>query len=331
MSHHDRIERRKSSDDPRLLDNMRRSGVLTSAFPGIYVPAMSTSPEREWLNRLAAAVVRAGPGAAAGHRSAARLHGWDGFDGPADRHIDVIAPMRSTARGPWLTRSRTLDVTDLIDCGGIAVTSPARTLCDLGRKVGADQLERALESALRGPDPSRPDISNHDLLSELVGRCATSFPGTSTGISSLKLVLMARRADARPTGSFAETFGMQALRAAGFYAFTQARIIVSVAGLHRQYWTDLGDLDRGLVVEIEGPEHHGSAASQDRDHGRQNVITDSLTMLRFSAASVIRDPTAMVTTVMRKRAHLPIQAPDRICGGFRVQRLEDGWRMTRIA
>ena len=310
---------------------MRRSGVLTSAFPGIYVPAMSTSPERDWLTRLAAAVVRAGPGSAAAHRSAARLHGWDGFDGPDDRHIDVIAPMRSTARGPWLSRSRTLDLTDLIDCGGIPVTSPARTLCDLGRKVGADQLERAIESALRGADPSRPDIGNDGLRSELVRRCATSFPRTGTGISSLRLLLMARPADARPTGSFAETIGMQALRTAGFYPFTQARIVVSATGRDQQYWTDLGDLDRGLVIEIDGLEHHGSAASQDRDHGRQNVITDALTMLRFSAATVIRDPRAMVTTVMRKRSHLRIQPPDRICGGFRVQRLDDGWRMTRIA
>ena len=322
------VEVRRASNDKQAMDSRRRNGQLTSLYRGIYIPTDHVGAERQWLAQLQAAIIRAGPGSAASHRSAARLHGLDGFDGAQDRHIDVIAPMTSTARGLWATRTRTLTVADITVVNDMAVTSLERTLFDLGSKVSMSLLELGLESALRGCDSDRPDVWNEALLARLTAKCHSAR--AHTGGPALRRLLAERRIGARPTGSIVETMAMRALINGGFAPFTQARIQIVTKHRTTTYWTDLADLDRAMVVEIDGLEGHGSAAAQDRDHRRQNIITDALDVLRFSATAVRIDSPTMVKAVMRRRAHLQVQPPTWIRGGFRIDRLDDGWRMTRI-
>lgn len=322
------VEVRRSSSNKQTVDSRRRSGQLISLYRGIYIPTDLVGAERQWLARLQAAIIRAGPGSAASHRAAARLHGLDGFDGADDRYIDVITPMTSTARGLWVARTRTLTEADITAVNQMAVTSLERTLFDLGSKVSMSLLELALESALRGGDSDQPDVWNEALLALLTTRCRGAT--ARTGAPALRRLLAERRVGARPTGSIVETMAMQALTNGGFAPFTQARIQIVTKHRTTTYWTDLADLDSALVVEIDGLEGHGSSAAQDRDHRRQNIITDALDVLRFSATVVRTDSPTMVKAVMRRRAHLPIQPPTWVRGGFRIDRLDDGWRMTRF-
>ena len=91
------------------------------------------------------------------------------------------------------------------------------------------------------------------------------------------------------------------------------------------FWADLADLDRGLIVEIDGLEAHGSASAQDRDHRRQNVVTEALTMLRFSATTVLDNPRSMVTEVLRRRNHLRVTPNQWRVGAVNVVRQPRGW------
>jgi len=299
MSSHYGVVVRRRSASKRTVDALRRSGRLHSMYRGIYLPEQTATAERTWLNQLAARIERAGPGSAASHRAAARIHGLDGFDRASERCLDVIAPMHSTLRPPDVIRSRTLSDDDVITVDDLPVTTLERTLCDLGRKVSAQLLEAAVESAMRGSSPTRPFEWNNELLAALDLRCAAHQP--HTGIGPLRRCLAGRRPDALPTGSYAETLALQALRVAGFTPWTQARIQIHAGGRSQTYWADLADLERGLVMEIDGLEGHGSSAAQDRDHRRQNIITEALTMMRFSASEVINTPSSFTSSVLRRR------------------------------
>ena len=119
---------------------LERLAVRTYRVPGS-VP--------DWRQRLAAAVIAAGPGAAASHLSAAVLWEFPGFTGeaievtrPRGRHHEgLIGKVHESRRFPG-THSRKVD--------GIAVTSVARTLFDLcgSRDVHPKKAERAISNAL---------------------------------------------------------------------------------------------------------------------------------------------------------------------------------------
>lgn len=128
------------------VESMARSGRLERLAPRTYRVVGSVP---DWHQKLAAAVVAAGPGAAASHLSAAVLWGLPGFAGepievtrPRNRHHQgLIGRVHESRRFPEKHR-REVD--------GIAVTSVARTLFDLcgSRDVHPKKAERAIFNAL---------------------------------------------------------------------------------------------------------------------------------------------------------------------------------------
>src|ERR1051325_9767459 len=72
---------------PRPLATLRRNGVIIEGFAGVLLLA---GAPRSWEQRVSAALLWAGPAVPASHRTAARLHGLDGFD--RETNIDVTVP-----------------------------------------------------------------------------------------------------------------------------------------------------------------------------------------------------------------------------------------------
>src|SRR5437868_36058 len=106
---------------------------------GLYV--VGGAPLR-WPQPLAAAVLAAGPRAAASRRSAAALWRLPGFDpGP----IDVMMPHSCDHEFDLgrLRRSCLLPESHVTSIDGIRVTTPARTLFDLAAGITPKRLERA--------------------------------------------------------------------------------------------------------------------------------------------------------------------------------------------
>ena len=113
---------------------------------GLYRMAGS-SPS--WEQRLFAAILTAGKGALASHRSAACLWGLDGYEpGP----LDISVPRHRRPR-----ERRQVDIHESTDLGlaepssrlGIPVTGVVRTLIDLGCVVSSKRLIQAVDSAIR--------------------------------------------------------------------------------------------------------------------------------------------------------------------------------------
>ncbi|MBI2170262.1 MAG: type IV toxin-antitoxin system AbiEi family antitoxin domain-containing protein [Actinobacteria bacterium] len=128
----------------RQVDYLLQSGRLRRFHRGVYVlPGVAAS----WHQRLMAACLAVGAGAAVSHRAAAAL--W-GLDGPFRGLIEVAGERLDETRPKGVITHRSTDlgpayVTERL---GIPVTSPARTLLDLGAVTSQAVLDRALDDAL---------------------------------------------------------------------------------------------------------------------------------------------------------------------------------------
>ena len=113
---------------------------------GVYRMA-GTAPS--WEQRLTAAVLIAGEGALASHRSAACLWNLDGYQsGP----VDVSVPRHRRPRGRArvdVHESTDLDLAEPTVRHGIPVTGLVRTLIDLGCVVSERRLLQAVDDAIR--------------------------------------------------------------------------------------------------------------------------------------------------------------------------------------
>lgn len=97
-------------------------------------PGVAGSPVA--FERSVAAAVMAVDGAAASHRSTARLHRLDGFERGSIVEVSVDRSPRWQLPEPVVTHHvRDVDELDLVRVDGIVTTSIARTLADLGSVV----------------------------------------------------------------------------------------------------------------------------------------------------------------------------------------------------
>ena len=126
----------------------RHAGVITEPFPDVFIV---TGASNGWHQRLKAATIAAGGHAVASHRSAARLHGLDGFSDLDVIEVSVTRQHRWRYGGDTIAHHvQTLDPCDVVVVDGIAVTGLARTLADIGSVCPhALLVRRALTDARR--------------------------------------------------------------------------------------------------------------------------------------------------------------------------------------
>jgi Transcriptional regulator, AbiEi antitoxin len=272
----------------RLCDGV----FLTEAEP----PERERTKDELWKAELAARLLSGGKGSFVSHRAAALLHGFEGLDGLDQHPIDVTVA-RPGRRPSGVHYSHILDPCSMM-MEGLAVSSAARTIRDLAAVCSADVVERALESALRGPDRRRPDVWNEALLGEL-RRVVLDCP-KRRGNTVLATVLGRRTDTDRPTGSFAETLLFQVLRDLGYPVVRQPTLdIVDPTGTRLdRFFPDLALPIFGIVIEIDGAEAHGNPEALQRDVTRQNKIR-GLRILRFTASEVRRSPKSVARQIQR--------------------------------
>src|SRR6187549_455976 len=161
-----------------------RTGRLHRVHRGVYAVGHTAIPREGWWM---AAVLAAGGGpsragkpldrwgAAISHRSAAEL--W-GLLTAREAPVDVSVPGNGGKRNRYgirLHRSLTLLPADVTLCDGIPVTTPARTLSDLGRRASEKELRRATRQAevfgLPLGDEVKGDRTRSDLEGDFLRLC----------------------------------------------------------------------------------------------------------------------------------------------------------------
>ncbi len=213
-----------------------------------------------WHGDVLAACWVGGFRAVASHRSAAALHGLPG--GRRDL-VEITCPRWRRARhdGLIVHETKALDPVDLTVVSGIAVTTPARTLFDLGGVSRVGLVELAFENALRR------GLTNETELAATVKRLSRS--GRAGG-PILRTLLAARAPDRRATDSEMETLLLRAIRAHGLpdpvpqYEVWQGRAFIGRV--------DMAYPDALIAVEYDSDEFHTGRVAVRRDRDRRHRL-----------------------------------------------------------
>ncbi|MGH2767745.1 MAG: DUF559 domain-containing protein [Actinomycetota bacterium] len=234
-----------------------RSGRWEPLLPGVFRVAGAPN---SWHQQLMAACLWAGEGAAASHRSAAALWRLEGFGtGP----VEISAPKKPHRGVPDLVVHRVaLADSDVTMAQAIPVTSPTRTLIDLGAVVEAESVERALDDALRR------DLTSVPRLRWAVGR---SGGRGRRGVGVLRKLLWEKVPGQAPAASVLEARLLRLLRGSGLPEPVRQHEIRQCGRLIAR--VDLAYPEVRLAVEADGYRYHSGKAAWQHDRARRNALT----------------------------------------------------------
>ncbi len=230
------------------------SGLLEPVFRGVY---RLRGCAVTWEQQALAAVLRAGPGSALSHRSAARLFGLDGARSRDRDPIEVATPAWRYARISGVTTHR-LDGAPLTRWRGIPVTHLPRTLLDLATVLDGEALEIALDSAQR----------IFPALKETMPAFLEDLGGAGhRGVRTLRTLLQVRTG---VTDSALETRVLRRLRELEvepwqplFCVRDRGRLILEV---------DFAWPEEKVALHVDGYRWHSGRIRFDRDAGQRSVL-----------------------------------------------------------
>ncbi len=249
---------------------------------GVY---LMMGADLDWHTRQLAAVLAAGPGAAASHFAAARLWGLPGF---SRAPVELSIPRGTRFRRPGI---RTHESTDLERCTIVRrqlvpVTDANRTLLDVARFVGDPRSTRVIEAARR-----QQLVTWSTLISTLAAHARRGRPG----IQRLRRVILAGAQREEVTDTDMELLVLGLLHEAGLpepalhHRIHDGSRFVAEVDLAYPQWK--------IAIECDGSVHLDPEV-HERDLARQNdLVLLGWTVLRFSWERVRARPLAVVSEV----------------------------------
>jgi very-short-patch-repair endonuclease len=240
-----------------------------------------------WHQRVLAATLDGGADCHASHRSAAALHGLDGFE--ASGVVEVVVPMEVRHRRTDVIVHHTKDLpdSDRTKVGPIPVTSVARTLIDLGAVLPATVVEEAFDSAERDRKVTRSAVERRYKALRAPGR---------NGIGAMTQVLDGRLAVARVPRSVLERRMFRLLKAAGLPR-PETRFRVRLLD-GRVVELDFAFVAELLGIEVDGHGSHATRKERAADNARANALADlGWKLRRFTYEQVLYEPQAVAASV----------------------------------
>ena len=263
------------------LKRWRAAGQLEDVAPAVL--RVGGAPTT-WHQSLKAAVLSAGPGSAASHRSAAEL--WD-LDGIDRGHVEVATHRKLPSTQFTVHRTFGLGREEIVSRQRIDVTDPTRTLLDLGSMYGPPKLERALESALR------KNLTHMPLMIERFERWARRG---RTGTRAWRAVLEDRAASLTPTASDFETLMSQIL-----VRFDVKKPLRQYEIRHDGRFIKRPDFaypEEMVAIEADSAAWHLGREYWQRDLAVNNELAAlGWIVLRFTWDQVVKEPESVADTI----------------------------------
>lgn len=283
---HGVVHRRQMALTPSQIKTRAAQGLLVPVHRNVY--RVSGAP-RTWEQDLAAACLAGGTAAVASHRSAALLWRLRGIE-RAPVEITVPRTRQPQLGRVVVHRLRELATADVTRRSGIPVTTPARTLLDLGAVASEDTVESALEDAiLRG-------LVSFDHLRRTLERAGAQG---RDGTAVLRRLLDERDPDTEPTESVLEDMLVRVLRGAGLPAPLRQHWI-RAAG-YRPIRIDLAYPEQRVAIEADSRLFHSGRADLQRDSAKRNLLVAlGWRPLAFTWDDVLRRSPYIATTVGRE-------------------------------
>ena len=271
----------ESGYSERMISTRVRDGELIRK--GHRVLQLATA-EHSWEQDLLAAVWVARRGAAASHRSAARLWGFRTVDDELE--IAVPFPRNPDSALAKVHRSRDLVPADVTEVDGIPVTTPERTICDLGLIFPDYEVHRILRHAI-----AVGLVLPHDLWNM---RIRTSDQGRNwTGVLHRVLDALPERVERVESGL--ELHFLEVCRA---YEVPRPTPQLPVRVEGRNYRLDFAWSDYRVFVEIDGLAFHSTPEQVAADADRQDrLVRAGWTPLRFTHRDLTDRPMSSAAAV----------------------------------
>jgi len=241
---------------------------------------VSTSSPANWLQGVAVATTATG--GVASHRTAARLHG---FDGHHDEIVEVTV-LRGVGRtaGEWrIHQTSVLPPGDVVSVEGIRTTGLARTVVDLGAVVPEELVEQALD-----------DLGRRGMSERWVEQTLTRVdrPGP-TGTAVLRRLLEREDRQGPLPDSMFERLIERAAVDAGLPAPERQVRVTDGAG-ELVAVLDAAWPDRRVGSEAQSERWHGGPRGAARDMDRHNVLTALGWRMLYATWSDARSPERLV-------------------------------------
>jgi very-short-patch-repair endonuclease len=231
-----------------------------------------------------AALLAMGQGAVLSHASAAAV--WGIYERPLDRvSVTVVGRHARVRRGIELHCLRALPDLDRAVRHRLAVTAPARTMIDLAASISQTELERVLDAGWAARLLTEPELAS----------ALARTPGNHPGAAAVRAFLGSEGPNGF-TRSRAERKLRSLLRAADL---PQPLINVDLDGLLVDfYWQE-----RGVVLEVDGFQFHGSRTAFERDRRRdQQLAARGLVVIRITWWQLENEPMAVIARLAQALA-----------------------------
>jgi very-short-patch-repair endonuclease len=266
------------------VDRRLRTGRLESLYPEVYVVGGSA---KNSLQELLGAVLSMGRGSAISHFSAAGV--WGMLSPPGQVH--VATPRPRWREKPFVVhRSTDLGPRYIGESDGIPVTTPARTVVDLGAVAGRRTVGLALDAALRDGLTTLADVE------DVINRVARKG---RAGVGHARVVIEQRRLWHTETESVLEDLFRQLVHDAGLpdpQPQVQIRDVIGRVVAR----VDFAYPEHRLAIELDGFRFHSDRESFVRDRARQNaVLSTGYRLLRYTARDLRQSPVRVVAEVSR--------------------------------
>ena len=281
-SRHGVLTRRQAADNgvsAKVILRLVRTGHLREPVPGVLIVCGAPAT---WRQRLEVATLASGGAGVAGFRSAAALHGLDGYRaGP----VELLVPSRRKIETPQLVMHRgPKDGRDICRVDAIACTSVERTLCDLGSVDPVGRVRVAFESAWRN------GCSLHDLR-----EVAQRLHRPGQGGTRLILALL-DEADhhRRPTESALELRVERSLR--GIPGLVRQHTVRDRAGRFVAR-VDFALPELRIAIEAHSRRHHFGPQRESADAVREASLLAQGWLVRYVVDAECRQPNLLRTSI----------------------------------
>jgi very-short-patch-repair endonuclease len=268
-------------------------GLMARVRPGIFRSILT--PE-SWEQRLVVASLAVG-GSVVSHRSAARLHGFSGFEDA--EWVEVSTTTGARAKGVLVHRMSELPRAEVTTVRGIPVTREARTLLDLCDVAPERLVAKALDDALRRR------LVRYQLLDGLLQGRSARRKG-----SRIMRALLAERApeDVRAASDFESRF----LRLLRRRKLPQPEKINVDLVDERGEFLARPDFMYGtcrVVIFLDGRAFHLGVVEFEKDRRQTNaLVARGWTVLRYTWNRVVNeedDVVAEIRTVLERTGSRP--------------------------
>lgn len=266
---------------PHEIGNRIERGRLEQVHPGVYYLDAITPT---WHTEVLAAVMAAGPGALASHRTAARL--WQ-FDAIFGRVIELTVPFNEEPDPDGVIVHRTRRTNSEAEIEGIPVTSPSKTLLDLAWMMPLRTMQKAARSAvrLRLTTPDEMDetvrlyggrgVAGTREYRKVIGFVADDLSGSVAEVDLVQIALDA------PMPTPVQQFRVRLPDGTNAYL-------------------DVAWPDRMRLVEADGFEAHGTPEQMQQDLTRQNHLMEmGWEIRRFTATEIREEPERVRWEIVR--------------------------------